>query len=225
MQDAVLLLRPEEAILSPGPRRTWRLAFSSDSARVGTRQLYIPNLFAVHRPIFKGSWRAEATFDSASEDWSKLGRRYQVVAPLVMSIAVLLFLVLPAAFLLDLALPWKLALLGLLYADIAVTLGWLHQHRERHALSARKMYSLMVECLVCPPVAANLVRRLSLAVTVRQDLLNAAQQLLDDADWAQARVAFAERVETVVDAEAPGTPRHDGATRLLVRLTGAPQAQ
>ena len=218
VQDAALLLRPDEAILAPTWRGRWRLTFSSDSARFGAKELYLPNLFAVHQPLFRGSWSPEAAAGACPEDWQALAPCYRSLVPVVLGIAVILFAALPAALLLDWPLLLKLSLVGTMYAYIVLALVWLYWHRKALPLSSRKLGGLMLECLICPPIAANLVRRLSLAVSIRQDLLIASRQLLDGVAWDNARAEFAERLQTMLYLEVPGTARHTAATDLLARL-------
>jgi hypothetical protein len=219
VQDALLLLRPDEGILVATGRKHWRVRFSSDSARIGARQLYVPNLLAVHQPMFKGSWRPQATADAPGEDWHHMASRYRTLAPMVLSIFSVLFIGLPAALVLNAALRLKLALLATLYAFILLALWWVYWNRKSLPLSSRKLRGLMLECLVCPPIAANLLRRLSLAGSVKQDLLNASQQLLEPAAWIEARASFAVRTRSILDVEDPDSVHYAAVALLHQRLS------
>jgi len=67
---------------------------------------------------------------------------------------------------------------------------------------------LSFECLVCPPVAVNLVRKLSLGLPeINQDLLVVSQNLLGVEDWRITKEEFISRIVEDIDFEDENTPR------------------
>jgi hypothetical protein len=68
--------------------------------------------------------------------------------------------------------------------------------------------------LLCPPIAAIVVRRLSLRVPVAEDLVSACRRLLRRADWAVAAAEIAARIEDEIEVEGEESTRH---TRLVER--------
>ena len=75
-------------------------------------------------------------------------------------------------------------------------------------LSSGKFLSLSFECLICPPVAVNLVRKLSLGLPeINQDLLVVSQNLLGVEDWRTTKEKFIARIVEDIDFEDENTPR------------------
>ncbi len=221
LQDALLLLRPDQGVLECSQRGSWRLGLSSDSLRVGRRQLYIPNLLLIHRPLFRGCWlsaSADPASDSVVTRWNAAASIYTALSPFVLGCAGVFFGILPLAFWWGASDGVLFGLLGLGYGLILVIVGLLVQRRVTFGLTLPQALTLAAECLLCPPVAVNLIRRLSLARQFPDDFLQVIEVLLPPPAWAQARQALQQRVQMLQDEN--GTDSDDGkrASVVLARI-------
>jgi hypothetical protein len=85
-----------------------------------------------------------------------------------------------------------------------------YRKREDFHLSKRKFLSLGFECVVCPPVAVNLIRKISVGLPeLAQDLLVVSQTLLEGEDWNRTKDKFISRIGEAIDFEDENTPRFE----------------
>jgi hypothetical protein len=82
-----------------------------------------------------------------------------------------------------------------------VLLAWLTLRRSEFGLSARRLASLALESLLCSPFALNLVRKVSMGMPVREDLVLAARRLQQAKQWDESKQRIRERLEDELDAE------------------------
>ena len=211
--DSMLLLFPNEGILTSVGKARWHVAFGSDNTRVRGKEILFPNLFLLHRPIFKLSWNCEgvARQDPPNAfDWAAQRDRFKGLMIPVYGIGFAQFLVFPYViffFLTDLSIVLSLAYL---YGSIFVALFLVYRKREDFHLSKRKFLSLSFECVVCPPVAVNLIRKISVGLPeLAQDLLVVSQALLEGEDWNRTKDKFISRIGEEIDFEDENTPRFE----------------
>jgi hypothetical protein len=219
VQDAVLALRPQEAVLECTLRGRWRARFGSQHWKLRGREIALPGLLTPHRPLFRLGWR----MDGASRAEPPAGTDGTTVSadPLVAAAAsvaflashvwvtwLALFVMLPLGLFGQAGgLALVVAALVLFYANNLVALWRVYQQRARWALSARAVGKLAVECLTCPPYALNLVRRLCALATPQDDFVQAAGRLLapDDLAWSRAQCLL--RIDEEIEAEPLGSAR------------------
>jgi len=209
--DSMLLLFPNEGILTPVGKSRWHVAFGSDNTRMGGKEVLFPNLFLLHRPIFRLSWDCEGVAQQdqpTSFDWNKHREIFRGLIFPVYCIGIAQFLVFPYViffFLTDLSIVLFLAYL---YGSIFIALFLVYRKREGFHLSKKKFLSLGFECVVCPPVAVNLIRKISVGIPdLVQDLLVVSQTLLEGEDWNRTRDQFISRLSEAIDFEDENTPR------------------
>lgn len=188
--DSLLLLYVNEGILTTKGRSEWRILFGSETAGIRGRNLFLPNPFVLHRPLFRLSWQFERHVAIRAEDWDKRRRTFSVLAPLLYGLAVLLFGMLPFALFFSVGDSILLITLVLLYLHIFGCIAWVYLNRKILGLSNTKFFTLAFECLVCPPIALNLIRRLSLQTQSDQDLINVAYNLLTPVEWEIVKAKF-----------------------------------
>lgn len=209
--DSMLLLFPNEGVLTSIGRNKWRIAFGSDNTRVRGKEILFPNLFLPHRPIFKLSWDYEGADPSKliDIDWVAQKELFKNLTVPIYAIGFAQFILFPYViffFLTDLSIIIAIAYL---YGSILIALIMIYRKRQIFHISKKKFYSLSFECLVCPPVAFNLVRKISLSLPVlRQDLLIVAQGLLEEKAWHVTKNLFISRLAEAIDFEDEGTQRH-----------------
>jgi len=184
--DSTQLLYANEGLVSPAGRR-WRATLGTKQFSLLGRAVHIPAPLAPHRPLFRLTWSAsdeqvDGATDACAAAWQALAERF---APLALPLWVIgfgLFALLPLG--LFSPLGYRALLAGLLsvYGGALWALAWTWTRRDRFRLKLPKWLSLAFECLVCPPCALNLVRKLSLrmdeALLPGGDLIQAADALL-----------------------------------------------
>jgi hypothetical protein len=180
--DAAQLLYANEGVISPAGKK-WLAASAHKGWALRGRSLFLPNLLTPHRPIYRLLWNSSRIDAASAMDWEAEKRLYRPWIPVVYGMGVALFGLLPAAlfyFRSDIVLLACAVLIYLhsLLAGVALFTG-----RKRLQLSNRKAWSLFVECLLCPPFAINLIRKLSLQRAPAETFIGAAFCLLDQERW------------------------------------------
>ena len=200
-------------VLYPVGATGWRLNSGAESLRLRGKNLFIPQLLLLHRPVFRRAWHSEQLVMQVREDWTAKRHAYGALAPVVYGSAVSIFVLLPYALLLDRRDAVLLLAVGWIYAHAVWAAAALLIKRNTWGLSTRRALMLGLECLLCPPITLNLVRRLSLAEVGQDDLVSAARALLDAPDWDAARGYFVAQL----DAELEEAVAHSEAAQALQR--------
>jgi hypothetical protein len=223
--DSALLLYADEGVLAAAGAGRWRLGFGSAVLLLG-RGLYLPQPLAPHRPLFRLRWSVPRRAGAADPgDWTARRALLAPLAPLVWGAALGLFVLLPLGLYTRLGDAALLGALGLTYASILAAIAWLVHARRRAGLSWLRVARLAFESLVCPPLALNLVRKLSAEPHVAEDLVCAARRLLPPGAWPEARRAFVARVEDEIGLEADeDTPRARALRCYRDELLAEPEA-
>lgn len=179
LHDAMLLLHFDELVFVRAGRR-W-LA-SAGGSQWGGRFLFMPNPLMPAQPVFRGSWLAPAAeAPPALPDLPRFLAGLRPFRVLAVTLWVQQLLVLPA---LLWAYPHPLAVLALfalVYATVVALAVLLWRRRARLGLDRRAATALAVDCLLCPPHAINIVRRISLQRLLPRDVLAFAASVLDPA--------------------------------------------
>jgi hypothetical protein len=207
----MLLLFPNEGVLTAIGKSRWRVTFGSEKTRVRGREILFPNLLLPHRPIFKLSWECEGLTEqvpTVAFDWGAQKVLFKDLVMPVYGIAIAQFIVFPYVILFFLTDISIISSLAYLYVSILISLFLVYRKREIFHLSKRKFLSLGFECLVCPPVAVNLIRKLSLGLPgLKQDLLMVSRNLLEADEWHSTKDTFISRIVEEIDFEEENTPR------------------
>ena len=205
--DSALLLYKNEAVLMPKGRNHWAVLWGGENAHWRGKKLFFPNLLVLHRPLFRVSWQFEKDSAASGEDWAKWRALYRTLTPMVYGAALALFGWLPFTLFFSLTDSNVILTLALLYLNIMAALVWLFRQRKVLGLSRGRLAALSFECLICPPLALNLVRKLSLEVTSNEDLLRAAHRLLDTAAWQTAKMKFLAQLDDELEGEDEASTR------------------
>ena len=201
LYDSTVLLYFDEGIVLPAGRDRWLVRFGSGNVRLMGKDLFLPNPLLPHRPLYRLSWRIPALPARADGKWQERRALFRSLAPMTWGMALALFVLLPLGLFSRLGEPMLLAALVLLYLSILAALSWVAFHRVRLPLPAKMLVLLAMECLVCPPFALNLVRTISLAMPVAEDLAVAARTLQAPEDWNATRLELIKRLEEEIDGE------------------------
>jgi hypothetical protein len=128
-------------------------------------------------------------------------------APFVCAAGVALFGLLPLALFTELGAGFTLAAIVLLYAINIAALLQLWWLRGALKLSNLQVAQIVFECLVCPPFAVNLVRRLCMKLHHDEDFVTAATRLLLPADLDKAHAECLARVDEQIENEPEASTR------------------
>lgn len=159
LQDAARLAYFDDVVVSGG--RTWRVAVEATTEMRG-RFLWMPSPLLPARTTLHASWLApvESTATDTVERLRAFVRPLWPVRLGCMMAGLVVLVAIPCLLLLSAPPTW---LLGALLAWLAVTLGmlgFLAVRRRDLGLSYRRLATLASECLLCPPYAVNLYRKL-----------------------------------------------------------------
>lgn len=204
--DSVRLLASNEAVLVRGWRGRWHAGFGVQRWKLGAKEPYLANLFTPHRPLFVLAWAfeepARADASAAPLDVPKEIDRFGVFAWVS---ALCIFVLLPLGLFSTIGTAFTLSVVGLLYLNNLIALGWVYAQRAALHLSSAQWGSLAFECLSCPPFSINLVRRLCVRVPVGESFTAAARRLLPDDELAAVNRQCAARLEEQIDSAPEGS--------------------
>lgn len=220
LADSAFLLYSNEGVVSPKGRNGWSVRFGS-TLRLRGKELFVPSPLTPHRPVFRLTWDPDQAGRAGDPSWSARRGALGPLTPLVWGMALALFALLPLGLYTRLGDAALLAAIALLYVSIIAALGWLALARRRLGIAGRRLAALAFESLVCPPLALNVIRKVSAEMTAREDLVDAARRLLAPADWERARLQFVSRIEEELESEDEDSAR---ASRLRRRRQDLLQA-
>lgn len=199
--DSVLLLYSNEGILTLKGRRDWWVGFGSSQFRLMGKEVYLPNPFLPHRPLFRLLWDTQCDPGNVGDGWEARRALFRPLMPMAWGMAMGVFVLLPLGFFSRLGEPMLVAALVVLYLNIIATLAWLGINRARCGLSRRRFFALVVESLVCSPFALNLIRKVSAEMPINEDLVTVARRLQSPADWNASRMSIIARLDEELEFE------------------------
>ncbi|MDR2452554.1 MAG: hypothetical protein LBE85_12510 [Candidatus Accumulibacter sp.] len=208
LYDSALLLYCNEAVLIPAGKDGWTVGFGSERFGAAGRELYVPNPFLLHRPLFRLSWKFENDGEVCAPSPLPRGA-FSRLAPLPWIMAAALFVLFPLGFFTRLGDSILLPALILLFSSILTALAWLWRHRTEFDLSGGRFAGLAFESIVCPPFALNLIRHVALAMPIHEDLVSAARRLQEASAWEQTRERLILRLVNEIELTEPGSARYE----------------
>lgn len=208
LNDSVFLLFANEGILSADGRRRWRIALGSSNFQLRGKQLFFTHLLLIHRPIFKLTWSLEKNTTATTTNWQDQRQVFNALRPIVVGIGFMQFIALPFVLFFYLTNVSIITVLILLYGLITAALIIVGLKRQPFALSKKRLTVLCFECLICPPIAVNLVRKLSLGLNLTDDLVSTAKALLATDQWQAAQLEFIHRIDIQLTSEEDLSLRH-----------------
>lgn len=223
--DSCVLLHGNEGVLVRRGDRRWAMSLGLANARIGGKNLFVPNLLAVHQPVLRMAWQ----FDQAGKPpagWADPAPAFRALGYASLWLGLVLFLLFPAVLFLYLRDSTLVAVLVLLYLSIGASLLLVHRQRQAYGLGRKQYWALCFECLVCPPLAVNLVRRLSLDRYPQHDLVALSERLLDTDERRLAYGLFVSRLEDqlmLLDEASDAALRVQARIQEMTQLRGEPR--
>lgn len=187
IQDSLLFLRPDEGVFVRGARNRWRAGFGTRSWRLSGKEPYLCNPFTPHAPVYRMRWQMtgspKRTVNAVpAVDW--LSTEEAVVPRRLLSVLVWitwaeLFVLIPLSLSGSLPVVAPVEAAALLYLNIVLSISVTWVWRRPIGLPGKVFAKTAVECLLCAPYAANLVRRIGFARDMEGDFLAVAERLLN----------------------------------------------
>lgn len=220
--DSAILLYSNEVVFSESHGR-WSWSCGSPW-QILRKNPYLPNPLTPDSLVFRASWSVSPS-DQREDVLAALGALGSALAPLRYMVVILLVL-------LGLGLPLfvysqasnALVLLAIAIYGIGLAIAVL-LYRRRSALGLGKgaMAELAIEAVLCPPLALNVVRKITLRRTLIDDPIAFAQNALRRDRFLALLAAIEKWIEEELHFEEDGSARREELHRLRERL-GAMQA-
>lgn len=196
--DSALLLYANEGTLTSN-RQGWSIKTGDTGFTVRGRNLVFPNLLLPHRPVFRLSWDCKKPVATSTVDWDSEKSLYGAFIPMVYGMVAALFLILPAVLFLHRSDFALLTCLALIYLNAVLTGITLYFSRKQLDLSKSKCWSLFWECLLCPPLTINIIRKISTQRVLHSSLVAAGASLLKKVDWQQLREELLSQIDSELE--------------------------
>lgn len=218
--DGLVLLHVDEAIIEHGRRR--RILFGSVQPWIAGRRVL---LLAPLRPLataWRVGWGIRDTLDppEGTDDARALldarTRTIARLAPFVCAVWVLVLVATPATLLVA-TIPTFLLVAAFAWLAVWLLVLRLGRLRGDLGLSWSAFALVAFECIACPPVAANLPRKLSLRLSPSIDLM----AFVDDADRAAVHAQLTGDIEARLVFLEPDSPASVRAEKYRELLLGA----
>lgn len=201
--DSCQLLFFNEGIITKH-RKRYTATINKNGLLLMGKRLYVPNLLLPHKPTYKLSWNPENIAQIPSLDWVSEKRLYLWFIFPAYGMTLSLFIITPAVYYLSSLGEGLLWCLALIYCfSIIVGIG-LYRYRKPLGLGNKKALSVFFECLFCPPLIINIVRKLSLLRPIQDNFAQSAFQILGKEQWEELRndlIAYIEEEIEETDTE------------------------
>ena len=191
--DSMILLYRNEGILSPSFKNVWGVYFGAERFQIRGKELFVPNIFFPHRPLYRLSWSDKGV--PLADAWVAPKRAFPALVPWVWGMEIALFMLLPLGLFSRFGDLMIVAMLLVFYGSATIALVWIWRNRAHLQCSSRRFAGLAFESLTCPPFALNLIRHLSLGMTINEDLVCVSRHLQSPDEWAATQVRFLARIE------------------------------
>jgi hypothetical protein len=216
----VVLACADEGVLQQS-LRGMRLQVADDRLRLAGRSPLWLNPLLPMRPAFRGQWGnvdSVAAAPGLAARIPEVTAASMVLAPYVFAVFLCTVVGVPLSLLLVGA-KGSVPVIGLAYFTVVALLVRLWFLRGEFLLDGRRFALLAFESIACPPFAAGLVRRLSLAVPVTEDLASFVIDMTEGCRR-QAIEALMERCGDMKEFFADDPRTFALLTRYWVRLAG-----
>ena len=218
LYDSVLLLYSNEAVLIAHGKQGWSAGFGSRHTTLRGRHVYIPNPLLPARALFRLTWKTGNPQPARPDLWIGQRDALSCLTVPVWCLAALVFLLLPVTLFGGLGdLPIALTFL-LIYFTVLVIVFLLWFNRRRFDLTTGRCALLALDLLICPPFALNIIRRISLRQTLREDFIDVARRLLAPSDWDTTRLEILARLDDELAIEPEDSPRTAALQVLRTKL-------
>lgn len=192
--DSALLLYCNEALLIPNGRSGWSTRFGSTNFTLKGKELCVPNPFLPAQVLLRLTWDAGGLKSASIDRLIAARSAFTKFVPLVWSLALVTFVLLPFSLFGKQGEFFILLSFILIYTNVLVIVLFLWLDRHGLGLTGKKFALVALDILICPPFALNIIRKLSLSMLFKDDLINVARQLQTLSGWNETRVELLNRL-------------------------------
>jgi hypothetical protein len=210
--DSALLLYVNEGTLTP-TGKGWSIKTGDSGFTIRGKNLVFPNLLLPHRPVFRLLWNYKEPLTTTPVAWDAERSLYKTFVPMVYGMAAVLFFTLPAVLFFNRSNIALLTCLALIYINAALTGIALFTSRKQLGLTKGKCWSIFLECLLCPPLNINVIRKISTQRVPSSSLVTAGVSLLKKEEWGNLR----DELLTQIDNEIEYVNDHEKLTLTAAR--------
>lgn len=196
LYECSLLLYTNQAIVSRTQKGLWKVSFGSERWIYRGRELYLLNPFTPFRPAYLLSWNMERLTEADSELSVRSDSYYSHYSILVAICSAGIFLVFPYVLLLAPSDGNVIGVMMLIYGSLLYISLVLYTERDSLGLTRKEAFSMACEYLICPPLALNVIRRISLQRKNRIDLVSfLSSQHIEPESKNSSKIALLERID------------------------------
>jgi hypothetical protein len=225
LQDTLILLYDNEAVLEDIGAHGYRIRFGARTFQLAGRNPFLPNPVTPWRLVFRLAWHVQRLPEppppAGVVNPESVRAAMRVASWGLLPIAVGLFAGLPLCLYFDAGWTLFLSLVGVMYAAAAFVLACLWRRRAQLTLRTGSLAALTFESLVCLPCALNVVRKASTRIHIAEDLLEIARPRVSAAQLRNATDQIVRRIDEEIEAAEAGSPEWDALTAYRLRLIGA----
>ena len=177
LYDSLMLLNVNELIVQKTFKK-WSYRFPVFGFQILRKFPLIMNLLMPNFLVFNLSWPSP----KEEIDSGRLEILINSLLPLQIIASLLLMLIIFAipfvAFIFDSG-PQLLTLFMFIYLLIIISICYLFIYRGPLGLSSLKLSSIAFECILCPPFAINIARKVSMSYEIGSDPIDCSKMLFD----------------------------------------------
>lgn len=215
LQDAFTLAGADTAFLVRRPWLGWAARFPTVRFTLGGRHVFLPPLLPT--PVFTLRW-GQAGSSSPVWDVEEASAALATVSAATALSFLAVLVVTPVVLVTRQSTAIVLATMASAYMTVFVCVAALWAARRRLDISAQSCARLTAEMLLCPPVAANLIRRISQPMQMGEPFVPAARRLLGTRAWGRVRQELQARISVQLEEVEPGSAAHTGLQALQGQL-------
>ena len=197
--ESSVLLFANEALASPVGRNRWQVKIGASGFKLGNKYLFFPNFIFLHRPVFRLSWDLHDLEVKISTDLEKRRKLLFDFRYVVYGAATTIFVLLPFNLFFLPSHSVLLANLFAIYLNSAYAAFLLLKKSGDLEGGPELAKKTALECLLCPPITINLIRRLSINAKIQITTLAACYSYSDEFMWAQSKVHLIEILEQAIE--------------------------
>jgi len=199
--EASILIYENEAILMPDGRKEWDVKIGPKGFKLSNKYLFFSNILLLHRPVYRLTWDPKNLDIEVKPELTGATTKFSEFNYVVYGAAITIFIILPVALLFN---PTPVTLLTTtlgIYLNSACA-AWLLLRRSGQIKFGLKLArKTAIECLLCPPITLNLVRRLSTSDSLKTSALAACYRYCDELDWEQSKAHFLDLLNQSIEIE------------------------
>lgn len=199
LYECSLLLYTNQAVVSRNQKGLWKVSFGSERWIYRGRELYLLNPFTPFRPVYLLSWNLERLTETGSELSAPPDSYYSHYAIFIAICSAGIFLVFPYVLLLAPSDRNVIGVMTLIYGSLLYISLVLYTERDSLGLTRKEAFSIACEYLLCPPLAVNVIRRISLRRKHRIDLVSfLSSRHIEPASKNWSKIALLERIDHAI---------------------------